>query len=119
MNAIILDTLEFAPKLKSGGFTDQQAETQARAMAEIIERQLATKGEIGAHETTLRLDIEVLRNELKHDLREMELRFDTRIAETNARIADTKADLTRWIVGAGLLQTSLIVGVLMKVAKLI
>ena len=28
MSAIILDTLEYAAKLKAGGFTDQQAETR-------------------------------------------------------------------------------------------
>ena len=33
MNAIILDTLEFANKLKAGCFTDQWAETQDRAIA--------------------------------------------------------------------------------------
>ncbi len=38
MNAIILDTLEFATKLKAGGFIEQQAETQARAIAEIVEK---------------------------------------------------------------------------------
>jgi len=32
---------------------------------------------------------------------------------------ETKADLTRWVVGAGILQTSLIIGVLLKVAKLL
>lgn len=29
MSAIILDTLELAAKLKAGGFTEQQVETQA------------------------------------------------------------------------------------------
>ena len=40
MTAILFDTLEFAAKLKAGGFTEQQAETQARAMADIVEKQL-------------------------------------------------------------------------------
>jgi len=49
------------------------------------------------------------------------LRSDTarQIAETNQRIAETKSDLTRWIISAGFLQTSLIIGVLLKVAHLI
>jgi hypothetical protein len=42
-----------------------------------------------------------------------------KIAETNGRIAESKAELTRWVVGVGVLQTTLIIGVLMKVAKLI
>jgi len=56
-------------------------------------------------------------------LRESELRLDARIRESelrlDARLAETKADLTRWVVGAGILQTSLIIGVLLKVAKLL
>lgn len=112
MSAIILDTLEFAAKLKAGGFTEQQAEAQTRAFAEVIEKQLATKGEIEEHESALRRDIEAMRIELKRDIKEAELKLE-------ARMAENKADLTRWIIGAGLLQTSLIAGMLMKVAKLI
>lgn len=101
MITFILDTLDYANKLKGGGFSEQQAETQARALAEILEKQLATKAELTEHENHLRHDIEVMRLELKRDL------------------AEAKADLTRWVVGAGILQTSLIIGVLLKVAKLI
>jgi hypothetical protein len=50
--------------------------------------------------------------ELKRDIRESELRLE-------AKIAETKANLTRWVVGAGVLQTTLIIGVLLKVARLI
>ncbi|WP_201096306.1 hypothetical protein [Thiocystis minor] len=45
-------------------------------------------------------------------LRESELRLEVRIAEA-------KAELTRWVIGAGVLQTTVIIGVLMKVAKMI
>jgi hypothetical protein len=41
------------------------------------------------------------------------------IAETNQRIAETKSDLTRWIVGAGFLQTTFIIGVLLKISKVL
>lgn len=108
MTGFVLDTLAYAETLKAGGFSEQQAATQARALAEILERQTATKAEIAEHENALRHAIELLRLELKRDL-----------AETNARIAETKADLTRWVIGAGLLQTTVIVGVLLKVGKLI
>ncbi len=49
-------------------------------------------------------------NDLRYALRENELHLE-------ARIAEAKADLTRWVVGAGILQTSLIIGVLLKVTK--
>jgi hypothetical protein len=52
-------------------------------------------------ETTLKHDIELLR------------------ADTGRLIAESKADLTRWIIGAGFLQTTLIIGVLLKISHLI
>lgn len=130
MTTFVLDTLTYTETLKAGGFSEQQAATQAHALAEIIDRQMATKSEVETHENTLRRDIETLRLETKRDIemlrletkRDIEaLRLDMKreIAETNTRIAETKAELTRWIIGAGLLQTTVIVAVLMKVAKLI
>ena len=112
MSSFILDTLAYADTLKAGGFSPQQAETQSRALAEILDRQMTTKAEIAEHE-----------NNLRRDIHETELRLDARIRETElkleAKLADTKADLTRWVIGAGVLQTTVIIGVLMKVAKLI
>ena len=81
-------------------------------------------------ETKLNHNLKELETTLNHNLKELDislrheielLRADTgrMIAETNQRIAETKAELIRWVVGAGLLQTSLIVGVLMKIAHLI
>ncbi len=37
MTTIVLDTLDYAAKLNAGGFSEQQAETQARALAEVLE----------------------------------------------------------------------------------
>jgi hypothetical protein len=95
MATIVLDTLEYATRLKAGGFSELQAETSARVLAEVLEQQAAN------NENALRRDIEIAKLELKRD------------------IAEAKAELTRWVIGAGLLQTTVIIGVLMKVAKLI
>ncbi len=51
------DTLAYAKKLKSAGFTDEQAEVQAEALAQIIDEKLATKQ-----------DLKELELRLKHDL---------------------------------------------------
>ena len=112
MTTFILDTLAYADALKAGGFSAQQAETQARALAEILDRQMATKAEVAEHESNLQRDIESLRGDLKRDIRETELKLE-------AKLAETKADLTRWVVGMGVLQTTIVVGVLLTVAKLI
>jgi len=134
MTTFILDTLNYANILKAGGYTEQQAETSARALAEVLDKQTVNKMEVTQHEDNLRRDIEAMRVELKHDLevlrfeakrdlREAELRLDGRIRETElkleARISESKAELTRWVVGVGVLQTTVIVAVLMRVAKLI
>ncbi|WP_295448062.1 hypothetical protein [uncultured Thiodictyon sp.] len=119
MTTFVLDTLAYSETLKAGGFSEQQAATQARALAEILDRQMATKAEVTEHENALRRDIEALRVELKRDIRESELSLEAKIAETGTRIAETKADLTRWVIGVGFLQTTVIIGVLLKVAKLV
>ena len=43
MNVIVFDTLAYAKKLKSAGFTEEQAEVQAEALAGLVNEQLATK----------------------------------------------------------------------------
>lgn len=64
MKAIAFDTLEFAKQLKTADFTDLQSKALAKAVAAIVDEQLATKR-----------DLEVLKVELTRDLREMELRL--------------------------------------------
>jgi hypothetical protein len=53
----IFDTLAYAKRLKAAGFTEDQAEIQTQALAEIIEERLATKQ-----------DLKELELRLKHDL---------------------------------------------------
>jgi len=63
-NAIAFDTLAYAKKLKKVGFTEEQAEVQAEALAQIIDERLATKQDIIA----LKRDIKEMELRLKHDL---------------------------------------------------
>ncbi|NOS89758.1 MAG: DUF1640 domain-containing protein [Methylococcaceae bacterium] len=120
MNAIPFDTLHFANRLKAVGFTDEQAEAitelQRAATDSTLEQarhdyhldDVATKRDMKELETTLKHEVELLRADTGR-----------MIAETNQRIYESKADLTRWIVGAGFLQTTLIIGVLLKITHLI
>ena len=112
MTTFVLDTLAYAETLKAGGFNEQQAATQARALAEIIDRQMATKAEVETHENNLRRDIEALRLEVKRDIETLRL-------EMKRDIAESKAELIRWVVGAGFLQTTLIIGALMKMSGMV
>jgi len=46
MPAIAFGTLAYAKKLKAAGFTEEQAEIQAEALAELIDERLATKQDL-------------------------------------------------------------------------
>lgn len=124
MNAIPFDTLKFALRLKAAGFTEAQAEVITEMQKEVVDNTLeqakhefhlddvATKRDLKDLEVVLRTEIKALESELVHKI-EL-LRADTRRDQ-----AETKADLTRWIIAAGFLQTTVIVAVLLKIAHLI
>ena len=57
-DTMTFDALSYAKKLKSVGFTEEQAEVQVEILAQIIDERLATKQDILA---------------LKRDMKEMEL----------------------------------------------
>jgi hypothetical protein len=46
MTSAAFDTLQFAKKAEQAGFTKQQAEFQAEALAEIFNEKMATKGDL-------------------------------------------------------------------------
>jgi site-specific recombinase len=60
MTAVAFDTLIFTKKMKAAGFTEQQAEAQASAFAEIIDNNLATKTDI----QLIKKDIEIIKFEI-------------------------------------------------------
>lgn len=95
MSAIVLDTLEYANKLKQGGFSESQAEAQARALAEVVDKQLTTKAEmvnltrdIKELETTLTRDLKELETGLRHGMKELETRLQRDLAEEQGRASE-------------------------------
>ena len=95
MATITFDTLAYFNKLKGAGFTERQAEVAAEAQKEAI-------------------DIVISEIEVRH-LNAMATKLD--IAEVRRDMAETKADLIRWVVGAGFLQSALIAGLMLKLMK--
>jgi hypothetical protein len=55
--AIIFNTLLFSKKLREAGFTQQQAEVQAEAIAQLIEDQIATKRDLREMENRIILKV--------------------------------------------------------------
>jgi hypothetical protein len=89
MATITFDTLRFVTRLKESGLSETQALAITEAFKEAHgEAEVATKA----------------------DIRELELKFE-------ARMSETKAELVRWIVAAGFLQTALIAALLIKLIK--
>lgn len=93
MSTITFDTLAYVKTLREAGVEEKQAEAQAAALAAVLKS--------GVTDLATKQDMELLRAELKKDL------------------AETKAELIRWVVGVGVLQTTLIVGILARLAKVI
>ncbi len=69
------DTLTYARKLEEAGFTPQQAEVQAHALADIVDERLATKEDIRRIEEA----IEALRIATEKDIKQMEKRIDLKL----------------------------------------
>ncbi|MBF0422054.1 MAG: DUF1640 domain-containing protein [Magnetococcales bacterium] len=84
--AIAFDTLAYAKKLKAAGVPDAQAEIHAEAMAELIEERLATKR-----------DLKELEDNLRRDMKEMELRLMIRLGGMQAASIAIVAALVKLI----------------------
>ncbi len=102
MTTLAFDTHSFVKRLHDAGFTDQQAETLTSLHQELVD---ATLDQVNHKQ---------LAN--KQDIRELELKIEILRADLKKDIAETKSDLIRWIVGAGLLQTALITALLLKLS---
>jgi hypothetical protein len=104
----------FVRRAKQVGFTEDQAELLDIELhnSDI----LATKRDLKELETLLKHDIEKLEINLRRDIELLR-------SDTGKQIAECKADLIRWIIGvvlgAGFVQTGVIIGVLLKVAHLV
>ena len=102
MATLTFDTYAFIRKLKESGIPEEQARAQVEALSTAFEQ---FQGE--AHFTELAS---------KHDIRELELKIELVRAELKRDMAETKAELIRWIIGAGFLQTALITALLLKLS---
>ena len=75
MSAVPFDTLKFASRLQSGGFTAEQAGAAAEAFADATSEELATRGDINV----VRADLTKVESSLKSDIRELELRMTIKL----------------------------------------
>ena len=92
-SALIFDTHEDIQELVNSGMPEPQAETVVRQRVRLLERNLATKGDIAA----INFSIETLRQETKADIetlrQETKAGIETLRQETKAAIAATNASI--------------------------
>jgi hypothetical protein len=69
--ATTFDTLEFAERLKAGGFTEQQARAATEAFAKATSQELATKADLDELRHATKADLDGLRVELYREMREL------------------------------------------------
>jgi hypothetical protein len=104
MITIAFDTYEFVKELKEAGFSEQQAEVITR-----LQKSTAT-----ATLEQAKHDYQLDDLATKRDLKEMELKLESKIKDTELKIVETKAELIRWVVGVGLLQITIIAGLMFR-----
>lgn len=126
MSAVTFDTHDFVKKLKGAGFSEEQAEVltdlqkttafntleQARHDYELDD--LATKRDLKEVETALKRDLKEVETALKRDIKELELTVSRDFKQVDVKIAETKAELIRWVVAVGLLQITIIAGLIFR-----
>ncbi|MBI2354098.1 MAG: hypothetical protein HYV06_03555 [Deltaproteobacteria bacterium] len=86
-------------------------------MVKTLELYDMLKGKLGEAESKALLSIiEETSDAVKH-LEQKELATKNDIKDLEVKLAETKADLIRWVVGAGFLQTALICALLLRLIK--
>ena len=117
---IALDTLAYARRLRQAGFSEEQAEAQAEALAAVMVESLATKPDL--QELDLRMDSRFARlgeqfariderfarvddrsarvdERFEHLERKMDMRFSEQEARFDAKLADLERRLTMRLGG--------------------
>jgi hypothetical protein len=108
MTATTFDTLKFVRTLKNSGMPEDQAEALTNALQE------AVASVIDQTRIEYELDDVVTNKTLDSRIKETELKIELVRSDLKRDLAETKSDLIRWVVGVGILQTTLIAALLVK-----
>jgi hypothetical protein len=99
MAIVSFDTLTYAKKLKSAGFTEQQAEVQAEAQGELLRRPaesqaeyLATKMDLHELRSEMERQLNELRSEMERQNNELRTDVERQIGDLRTEIAELRAD---------------------------
>ena len=95
-HALQIDTLAFTKKLREAGAEEGLAEAIVEGLTAADTSELATKGDIA---------------EVKTEIAEVKSELKTEIAEVKTEIAEVKSDILKWMFGAIIAQTGIILAV--------
>src|SRR5664279_5382026 len=108
MTTLTFDTHDFVKKLKVAGFSEEQEEVltdlQKATAFNTLEQ---ARHDYELDDLATKRDLKELETALKRDIKELDLTF-------NFKIAETKAELIRWVVAVGLLQITIIAGLIFR-----
>ena len=98
MKSIPFDTLSYAKKLQSAGFTQEQAEIQAETFFEIVQEQLISKQDMYDTERNLKYDIDNVRKDLTTEIdnvrKDLTTEIDNVRKDLTTEIDNVRKDLT-------------------------
>lgn len=99
------DSLAYAKRMESVGFTRQQAETMAEEQAKLIDERVATKDDIDL----INANLEALRVSTKADIEALRLATKADIEKTVDR---TKYEILKWMFGQTIVIIVAVIGIL-------
>ena len=103
---IAFDTHQFVKRLTDTGFTEAQAEVLADEQVRLLNDNLATKQDLLKLQGIQKQDLLKLEGVQKQDLAELEVKLQRQMAEL-------KGELLKWMIGAMIAQTGVIVGLVL------
>jgi len=84
---------------------------RAREVVELFDRSMDERYGLHAQIIATKRDVAELETRLARDIAALDNKLVQGLAECNGRIAETKADLVKWLLGALTAQTALIAGI--------
>ena len=113
------DTHRFVRNLVASGFTEKQAEALADEQINLLNSNLATKADI----ESVKAEIETLRLSTEASLEALRVstRSETESSRlsTGAQIQVAKFDMLKWMIGAMVAQSALIISLSVTLSKLL
>ncbi|MBF0434190.1 MAG: DUF1640 domain-containing protein [Magnetococcales bacterium] len=97
MTAIAFDTHAYIKELEAVGFTEEQAEVQAKTLSSIFKTNL--------DELATRRDLKELELAMRRDLKDLEFKLE-------AKTAEAKAETIKWMFGVASGQVMFIIAIL-------